>query len=101
MDGRGRRSKGVNGEREVAKLFESAGFDVRGLEGLGDHLVVRADGSTFHIEVKRAERQEIPAWLRQARDEAPAGTTPILAHRRNREQWYATLPLEALIALIR
>lgn len=95
------RDKGLLGEREVAALFAGAGMSVRGLEGLGDQLVVRADGVTFHIEVKRAETLRIPEWLRQARDEAPAGTMPILAHRRNREQWYATLPLEALIALIR
>jgi hypothetical protein len=35
------RRKGLLGEREVARIWQAAGFEVRGLEGLGDHLVLR------------------------------------------------------------
>jgi Holliday junction resolvase len=94
------RRKGVKGEREVAQVWQAAGFEVRGLEGLGDHVVICGNGVTIHSEVKRAERLKLPEWLRQAAAEAPQGTVPVVAFRQNRGEWYAALPLEALAGLI-
>jgi len=102
------RRKGVTGEREVARIFEQAGFDVRALEGLGDHLVVPgvsldrwSKGSlTMHVEVKRQERIQLPIWLRQAEAEAPQGTIPVVAFRQNRGDWYAALALAQLVELL-
>jgi hypothetical protein len=88
------------GEREVARIWQAAGFDVRNLEASGDHLVVCANGVTIHSETKRAERLKLPEWLRQAADEAPQGTVPVVAFRQNRGEWYAALPLESLAELI-
>jgi hypothetical protein len=101
------RTKGVKGEREVAAIWQAAGFTVRGLEGQGDHLVIPgvglerwADGAlTLHLEVKRQERVQLPGWLRQAAAEAPQGCIPVVAFRQNRGGWYAALPLEALVEL--
>jgi hypothetical protein len=100
------RTKGLAGEREVAALWAAAGFEVRNLEGQGDHLVVVSDvvdGAleyrTIHSEVKRAERLKLPEWLRQARDEAPQGTIPVVCFRQNRGIWYAALPLSSLVEL--
>jgi Holliday junction resolvase len=101
------RQKGVVGEREVARIFQAAGFDVRGLEGLGDHLVVPGialdrwtnRALTMHIEVKRQERLQLPIWLRQAADEAPQGALYVVAFRQNRGEWYAALPLAQLVEL--
>lgn len=95
------RAKGLRGEREVAALFERAGFEVRGLEGTGDHLVVCGGGLTLHSEVKRAERVRVPEWLRQAAVEAPAGCVPVVSFRQNREDWYAALALADLVGLLR
>jgi Holliday junction resolvase len=95
------RKKGLLGEREVARIWQAAGFDVRNLEASGDHLVVCANGVTIHSETKRAERLKLPEWLRQAADEAPQGTVPVVAFRQNRGEWYAALPLESLAELIR
>jgi Holliday junction resolvase len=94
------RDKGLSGEREVRHAFETGGFPVRGLEGLGDQLVVCATGLTLHIEVKRAETLRINEWTRQAETEAPQGTVPIVVYRRNREPWRASLKLDDLIALL-
>jgi Holliday junction resolvase len=95
------RRKGVTGEREVAAIWQAAGFEVRGLEGLGDHLVICGPGVTIHSEVKRQERLQLPIWLRQARAEAPSGAVPVVAFRQNRGQWYAALPLVDLTWLLK
>jgi Holliday junction resolvase len=105
--GASNRLKGRIAEREVAKVFEVAGFDVRALEGQGDHLVVpgvaldRWSGRalTMHVEVKRQERIQLPLWLRQAADEAPQGALVVVAFRQNRGPWYAAIPLEQLVEL--
>jgi hypothetical protein len=53
----------------------------------------------IHSEVKRAERLKLPEWLRQARDEAPQGTIPVVAFRQNRSEWYVALRLSDLVEL--
>ena len=94
------RRKGLLGEREVARIWQAAGFDVRSLEASGDHLVIVSNGVTLHSETKRAERLKLPEWLRQAADEAPQGTVPVVAFRQNRGEWYAALPLASLVELL-
>ena len=100
------RAKGLAFEREVAKVYQEHGFEVRGLEGEGDHLAMRGpsprfpDGLTLFSECKRQERIQLPAWLRQAKTEAPAGTVPVVAFRQNRGELYACLPLRDLLRLV-
>lgn len=56
----------------------------------------------FHCEVKRHERIEIGAWMKQATaDAAKFGGWPCVFHRRSREGWLVTLPLTAWISLYR
>lgn len=93
------RRKGVAGEREVAAMWQAAGFTVRGLEATGDHLVICGNGLTLHSEVKRQEVARPWAWMAQAEAEAPAGTVPVVAFRRNRSRWYAMMPLDELASL--
>ena len=100
LSGKGRRSKGVRGEREVRDLVEGEGLAVRGLEDSGDHLVICADALTLHLEVKRQETTRILAWCRQAEDEAPAGTVPVVVFRPSNEPWRATLSFKHLLALL-
>jgi hypothetical protein len=95
------RRKGVKGEREVARLYESAGFEVRGLEGAGDHLVVCGPGVRLHSEVKRHERVRLPEWLRQAEQEAPPDSIPVVAFRQSRGRWYVALDLATFVELIK
>jgi hypothetical protein len=93
------RRKGVTGEAEVRRILERAGYDVRGLEGRGDWFCLLGSDVALHIEVKRAERLKLPEWLRQAAAEAPERTVPVVAFRQNRGEWYACLPLAALVEL--
>jgi hypothetical protein len=121
---RASRDKGLRGEHEVAAIFRAHGFEVRGLEGAGDHLCIMApgdhlcimapreqwepgkpygahlDGLTIHSEVKRQERLQLWQWLAQLEAEAPPGTLPLLSFRRNRSPWYACVPLEALVKVL-
>ena len=54
----------------------------------------------FHVEVKRRERVEIGAWMKQAEHDAlKFGGFPCVMHRRSREAWRVTMPLSAWLAL--
>lgn len=99
---RSERDKGRKGEREVAAMYEAAGFQVRGLEATGDHLIVcdPASGLTLHSEVKRQETARPWAWWEQASSEAPPGTMPVVHFRRNRSPWLAIVAAEQLAALL-
>jgi len=106
------RAKGLRGEHEVAAIWETHGFTVRGLESAGDHLCVSAlHGATLpidgqlatarpplmiHSEVKRQERLQLWQWIAQAEAEAPPGAVPVVAFRRNRSPWYAAVRLDTL-----
>ena len=94
------RDKGVRGEREVRQRFELSGFEPRGLEDTGDHLVVCSGGLTLHIESKRQEVIRIGEWSRQAEAEAPQGTMPIVAYRRSREPWRVSMRLDDFLLLL-
>ena len=94
------RTKGLEGEREVAAIFAAAGYSVRNLEGQGDALAIGSNGRLMHVEVKRQERIQIGMWLRQAQGEAPKGVPPVVAFRRNREDWVACLRLDDLLRMV-
>lgn len=95
------RAKGVRGEQEVASLLRS--FDLpcdRTVQNSGFY--VRGDLTGvegYHLEVKRQETLRLPQWLRQAEEEA-GDNVPIVCHRQNRGEWYATLPLRDLARLM-
>lgn len=96
------RDKGIRGEREVAAIFQTAGFDCNRVPNSG---ALRIKGDLYgklpvHVEVKFAERWDIPGWLGQAKAEAPQGVTPVLCFRRSRGEWYAALPLSAYIEIL-
>jgi hypothetical protein len=92
------RAKGLRGEAEVRALYKGAGFQVRGLEGTGDHLAIGC-GLMIHSEVKRQEVLRLPLWTRQAWDEAPAGAIPVVSYRQNGTPWKAAVP-EAHVGLV-
>jgi len=101
------RQKGLVGEREIKHVFASRGWTMRGLEGQGDHIALRrVEPSEFwrsislHVECKRQERLALPAWLRQASEEAPDGTVPVVCFRQNREQWFVCLSLADFLELV-
>jgi Holliday junction resolvase len=98
------RSKGNRAEREIIDLLHSFGWTSArrnfqsGGQGGGDIINGPAD---VHIEVKHHERCSIWAWIAQAESEARPTDVPLVAFRRNRSQWYATVPLDEYLALLR
>lgn len=100
--GKSQRDKGKRGERELAALFREYGFDARrtsqycGQGGAAD--VTGLPG--FHVECKRCERLCLPEWIKQAERDSQ-GQPIVVCHRRNGEEWFATLPLRELLGLVR
>lgn len=88
------REKGKAGEREFAALCREYGFEnarrsqqYSGINGDAD--VVGLEG--IHIEVKRVERLNIEEALQQSIRDSKEDEIPIVAHRRNREEWKITM----------
>lgn len=87
------KEKGKAGEREFARLCREHGFanarrgqQYSGIEGDD---VVGLDG--IHVEVKRVERLNISNALQQSIRDSKEDEIPIVAHRRNREEWKITM----------
>lgn len=98
MSGRERR-KGLDGEREVAAIWQAAGFEVRGLEGTGDHLLL-GHGLVVHQESKRQEVARPWAWWAQASAETPAGAVTVVSFRRSRSPWLSLVETRTLASLL-
>lgn len=98
------RRKGARGELEVVQMARAAGFldaartsDGRTQAGRGD--IAGIPG--VHLEVKRREKLAVRAWLDQAAAEAHPHDLPVVAFRQNAGEWYAALPLDELLALLK
>lgn len=99
MSGRKSRSKGAKGENDVAKILKGYGFEAsRNRIGVTAQDILH-DVPGVHIEVKRAERLELPAWLRQAERDAPDGHAPAVVFRKNSEPWRIVVPLNHYLDL--
>lgn len=101
--GKRERTKGREGEREVAAIFEGVGLEVRGLEGAGDHLVICGEGSgfTIHSEVKRQETARPWQWYAQADREAPGDAIALVTFRRNRSPWLSLIATTELALILK
>ena len=99
---RSERRKGAGGELEVARIFQAAGFDCDRTPNSGG-LRIRGDlhgDLPVHVEVKRQETARPWLWAKQARDDAPAGSTWLVAMRRSHDEWLALLPLVRVVRLL-
>ena len=88
------RAKGASGERELAKVLREYGYNARRGQqykgGADSPDVIGLDG--IHIEVKRVERLNISDAMAQSIRDA-GDDVPIVAHRKNREDWLVTMRL--------
>lgn len=97
------RGKGARGERAVIDMLHARGWTSAyrnyssGAFGGGDIL---HGPVAVHLEVKHHERCSIWAWIAQAENDARPTDLPVVVFRRNRSQWYATLPADELFALL-
>src|SRR6266496_5575178 len=97
--GKSQRTKGLEGEREVAAIFAAAGYSVRNLEGMGDALAIGTNGRLMHVETKRQERLRFGEWWKQATEEAPPNVPPVVAWRPNGKEWIAFVRLDDLLEM--
>ena len=102
--GKSQREKGKTGEREIAALLRSMGFeDARRTAQYAGNTGEAADViglPGIHIEVKRQETTKLHEWIRQAERDC-GEKTPCVFHRRNREPWYCTLPLIDFLQILK
>ena len=96
------KQKGASGERELAKLLRSQGYEDarRGVQynGMyGDADIVGVKG--LHIECKRAEAVRDEVFLQQAERDSRAGDVPVVMYRRNGEQWKALMRQDFFMAI--
>lgn len=95
------RAKGKKGELELVHILNEYGFNTRrsvqycGANGDAD--VVGIEG--LHIECKRVEQLNIDKALQQSIRDARPFEFPIVAHRKNYEDWKVTMRLEDFIAI--
>lgn len=97
--GRAQRQKGKRGERLASKAV-SAALGVKARRGVqykggADSADIEVEIPGVHWEVKFVERESVRAWVAQAREES-GGQVPVVLHKRSREEWLVTLPLDRL-----
>lgn len=97
--------KGKVGEREAAaELGEVLGVNARrGVQYHGgpDSPDVVLDGVGIHVEAKRTETLSLYVAVDQAVGDAPAGSVPIVWHRRNRRESLVVVRTSDLVRLAR
>lgn len=95
------RQKGASGERELAKVLRSHGFETRRGQQYcgsnGDADVVGLPG--VHIECKRVERLNLEDAMAQSGADAREGEIPVVMHRKNNCKWLVTLSLDDFMTL--
>lgn len=101
------RNKGKRGELEWAAFCRQQGYDVHRTQQFCGNTGEASDcvGLPYiHQEVKRVERLNIEDAMAQAVRDALAagdGELPIVAHRKNRGEWFVTMRAEDWFALYR
>jgi hypothetical protein len=96
-------SKGKRGEREVAELLRSNGFNARrGQQFAGGHSSpdVVHDLPGIHFEVKRSETLRLYAALEQAQRDAKDDEVGVVIHRQNSKPWIVVLDAEAFLRIV-
>ena len=97
------RAKGKRGELEFAHYLEAHGYEARrGQQHRGgvDAPDVIHSVPGAHFEVKRVETLRLQEAIDQAAEDA-GDLVPVVAHKKNRGRWYATLPMDELIRMLR
>lgn len=89
------RQKGARGERELAGILRSYGYDTRRGQQYcganGDADVVGLPG--IHIECKRVEHLNIYDAISQAKHDKKDDELPAVFHRKNESKWLVTMEL--------
>lgn len=100
--GKASREKGKRGERELAALLRSRGYDNarRGQQFCGSNGDADVTGLPgIHIESKRVERLDLYGAMEQSQADAKADEIPVVMHRRDRKPWLVTMTLGDFLTL--
>ena len=96
--------KGKVGELEWSKVCKDHGFpyarrsqQYAGYNGDADVIGV----PNLHMEVKRTERLNVSKALEQAREDVTDNNIPMVAHRKNREEWMVIMGASDFLSLYR
>lgn len=106
QSGKKSRNKGKRGELEFAALCREYGFDARRTAQFCGKTGAAADVEGIpgvHVEVKRTEALCLYDAMAQSIRDAEAGgrgEMPIVAHRRNGEDWLIVLQAEDFFRLL-
>lgn len=95
--GRSSQRKGRDAERELTAILKAQGYDVRPGVPLSfgtEPDIVGLPG--IHAEVKRHERWELPAWIKQAEQDAARmrDGAPAVFFRSNRQPWMVAMHMD-------
>lgn len=96
--------KGAAGERELAALLRSHGYDIQRGGSLSFGEVPDLSGlPNVHIECKRCEALRLSEWMAQAERDAQrfGDGVPAVFFRKSREPWCVLMKLEDWLELYR
>lgn len=98
------RKKGAIGEREFRDYLRAHGIEARRgqqFSGSPDSPDVVSDlDNIVHWEVKRVENLSLYPAMEQATRDSRTDQIPVVAHRRNRREWLAILPMDDFLRLV-
>ena len=98
------KDKGKVGEREVAELIRSYGFEARrGQQNRGgsDSPDVVHSIPNVYAEVKFRERFSLWAAVSKAQEEAKDTDTPVVFHRQKRKPWLVTMDAHDFLRILK
>lgn len=97
------RAKGSRGEREWSSICKEQGYNTRRGQQFcganGDADVVGVNG--IHFEVKRVQSLNVSKAMQQAVNDRKAEELPVVAHRKDREEWLVTMRAEDWFEFLR
>lgn len=106
MNGAGKRNKGARGELEWRDQWRVHGYtgayrsaQYCGRNGDQDVICPEIEILNLHQEVKRTECLRLHEAMKQAKEDGH-GKIPIVAHKRNREEWMVTMRAEDWFKMI-
>lgn len=95
------RQKGKRGELELAHKLSKYGYSARRSQ---QYAGINNDADVvglphIHIECKRVEKLNLGQALEQSMRDAKSDEVPVVMHRKSRQKWLVTVPLEEFMEM--
>lgn len=100
------KNKGNRGELELLHILQEAGIRAARNQQMyiggfmNPDIGAEVRGLPLHIEVKRREKLSVYEAMKQATRDAGGMAIPVVAYRKNNEDWLCVLRLEDILPLI-